>query len=86
MMTLKDLADVYGGPVQITESLYTMDEDGYLSFTGNEIPLNCYGTLGYTTLGSLPIDSDLFQKEVLDVFANGLVLKVNIRTIVNDKS
>lgn len=87
MMTLKDLADVYGGPVRITELLYTMDEDGYFSFTGNEIPLNCYGYKGFTTLGCIPKDSSLFQKEVLDIFnSNSGVLAVNIRTIVNDKS
>ena len=86
MMMLKDLADVYGGPVQITESLYTIDEDGYLSYIGKEISLNCYGTLGYMTLNCIPKDSNLFQKEVLDIFATGGMLKVNIRTIVNDKS
>lgn len=82
-MKLKDLADVYGGPVRITELLYTMDKDGYFLFTGNEIQLNCYGTLGYVALDIIPKNSVLFQKEVLDIFVSGAVLNVNIRTIVN---
>lgn len=84
MMTLGDLADVYGGPVQITEQLYTIDKDGYYNFTGNEISLNCYGTKGFTTLSCIPKNSVLFQKEVLDIFNSyGGVLSVHIRTIVN---
>lgn len=76
--------------MRIIESLYTMDENGYLSFTGKEISLNSYGPLGYTTLDRISKDSDLFQKEVLNIFTTGeygfIILIVCIRTIVNDKS